>query len=145
MHHHPMNDLEKFQPHTTSLTQQDWDMLFSLLPAMEKAQTFGVVKGGEQLADGSLSVPFGGHRISWSMYARFSISSISCPLLIGPIGKKADPFLKTRISTTQRLIPLLHPKHKRLKTFTFGSHRNRQWIIALRTSFSLLNSPGRTP
>ena len=58
MHHHPMIDLEKFQLHTTSLTQQDWDTLFSLLPAMEKAQTFGVVKGGEQLADGSVSVPF---------------------------------------------------------------------------------------
>ena len=53
-----MIDLEKFQPHTTSLTQQAWDMLFSLLPAMEKAQTFGVVKGGEQLPDGSVSVPF---------------------------------------------------------------------------------------
>ena len=53
-----MINLEKFQQHTTSLTQQEWDTLFSFLPAMEKAQTFGEVKGGEHLEDGSLSVPF---------------------------------------------------------------------------------------
>ncbi len=50
-----MVSLENFEEHLQTLTANDWHKLFALLPELETCTTFGEVKGGEKLADGSIS------------------------------------------------------------------------------------------
>ncbi len=50
-----MVSLENFEEHLQTLTANDWHKLFALLPELETCTTFGEVKGGEELADGSIS------------------------------------------------------------------------------------------
>jgi ADP-ribosyl-[dinitrogen reductase] hydrolase len=50
-----MIELEKLQKHLSTLTTNDWNRLFSLLPEMESTKNFGEVKGGEELETGSFT------------------------------------------------------------------------------------------
>ncbi len=53
-----MIELEKLQEHIRTLTTNDWDRLFSLLPEIEATKEFGEVNGGEQLENGSFTFPY---------------------------------------------------------------------------------------
>jgi hypothetical protein len=53
-----MIELEKLQEHLQTLTTNDWNKLFVLLPEIESAKKFGEVKGGDQLKDGSFNFPY---------------------------------------------------------------------------------------
>ncbi len=53
-----MIELEKLQEHIRTLTTNDWDGLFSLLPEIEATKKFGELKSGEKLEDGSLIFPY---------------------------------------------------------------------------------------
>lgn len=54
-----MIELEKFPSHLETLQSRDWDRLFTLLPEIEITADFGEAKGGEELSDGSITMPFG--------------------------------------------------------------------------------------
>ncbi len=53
-----MIELEKLQEHIRTLTINDWDRLFSLLPEIEATKKFGEVKGGEEPESGSFTFPY---------------------------------------------------------------------------------------
>jgi ADP-ribosyl-[dinitrogen reductase] hydrolase len=53
-----MIELEKLQEHLRTLTTNDWNRLFSLLPEIETTKKFGEVKGGEELENGSFTFPY---------------------------------------------------------------------------------------
>lgn len=53
-----MIELEKLQEHIRTLTTNEWDRLFSLLPEIEATKKFGELKGGEILGDGSFTFPY---------------------------------------------------------------------------------------
>lgn len=53
-----MIELEKLQEHLSTLTTNDWNKLFSLLPEIETTKKFGEVKGGEELENGSFTFPY---------------------------------------------------------------------------------------
>lgn len=53
-----MIELEKLQEHLRTLTKNDWNRLFSLLPEIEITKKFGEVKGGEELENGSFTFPY---------------------------------------------------------------------------------------
>lgn len=41
-----------------ALTQQDWQLLFALIPEIENISKFGEWKGGEKAPDGSITIPW---------------------------------------------------------------------------------------
>jgi hypothetical protein len=43
------------QEHLQTLTEEDWNKLFVLIPELESTTKFGEIKGGKRLADGSIS------------------------------------------------------------------------------------------
>ena len=53
-----MIELEKYYAHIQSLKPNDWNRLFELLPKIEATEKFGEWKGGEELDDGSFTMPY---------------------------------------------------------------------------------------
>ena len=53
-----MNDLKSFDRHLRTLSQNDWNRLFSLLPNLENTRKFGSIKKSESLKSGIYTFPY---------------------------------------------------------------------------------------
>lgn len=53
-----MIEEKEFENHLLTFERKNWDRLFRLLPEIEKATVFGELKGGSELNDGSIQMPF---------------------------------------------------------------------------------------
>ncbi|UFH52233.1 DUF6508 domain-containing protein [Spirosoma sp. KNUC1025] len=53
-----MIELDQLTGHLTSIKTSDWNKLFALIPEIEATETFGEIKGGDKLPDGSIAMPY---------------------------------------------------------------------------------------
>jgi len=51
-------DLTDFPAYLESLTRDDWQPIFGLIPEIEKAEDFGSVEGGEEIEPGVFEFPY---------------------------------------------------------------------------------------
>ena len=51
-------NLDNLPAHLKTITVNQWDTLFSLIPEIERTEVFGTLEGGKELGDGSYSFPY---------------------------------------------------------------------------------------
>src|SRR6188768_3403533 len=60
-----MIEEQEFEKHLLTIKPENWNRLFALLPEIETTQKFGEVKGGNELENDSIQMPYW----SWSKIA----------------------------------------------------------------------------
>lgn len=53
-----ITNLDNFSKHLETITLNEWNTLFSLIPEIEHTEVFGTLEGGKELEDGSYSFPY---------------------------------------------------------------------------------------
>ncbi|GAB3981430.1 hypothetical protein GCM10028806_50960 [Spirosoma terrae] len=53
-----MIQLDQLTEHLNRIEPNDWNKLFGLIPEIEATETFGEVRGGDTLPDGSIAMPY---------------------------------------------------------------------------------------